>query len=954
MSANNDAGKILITPKGEYNGSTTYEILDAVYYITSTVKGVYIAKTTTTGNLPTDTTKWNLLIDLSTFIINSSVATSSAVGLVKPDGITDEVDALGVLTALGVVIKAEIDTNVTAHGSTWLKVGSTTLTPNTKQVYRVTENNREYLYYWNGTNYVKVTTEHIIVNAAGTEFAQRSKLKVTGASVVDDAQNDQTLLNFSGGGGGGSTIKVTTSESTLRGKNVTITDGTTTLTEAFNNLGVTIFEGVTLTGNLTISSSDGVETATRSISVPYFGNYETSLAFWAATINVTVSSSSLNGQTVYAKKNGVVKGYATIVNGAASITVPEAGTYSIEATLQWMTYTASVVVSAETTYSATLTTFSATINLTTPTAEFRSQSIAVTVDGASIAGTAFDNNGEATYTALKAGTYVFTLSYGGETYTATQVVTTETTYSVQIKMWTATIVCSTSSAALIGETLTVKKSGATVGTTTFDNNGDATYSVHETGTYTLEAVDSGWTYSTEVAVSEETTYTATLNTFDATLSFSTTATELSSATITIKKGGVTVGTATFSSGSASYVVHETGTYTCECTYQSETYSSSVTVSAQTTYNVSIEMSKTMSVILDLSNDDPTSWATYADDAVGMTAGSADWDEFFGHYPCILDNGTELGNLKKSDFSKYDDNSAAPITTLGKDVMIAYPRRGIKFEYLSATSLKISMTTKNNETGYSYKAHTYKGSACDKFYLAAYKGKVDSGNLYSVSGQTPTASMTIGDFRTAARARGTGYEQSAYYQLIFRQVMYALKYKCQNAQIAIGRGFVDGNSAIYGNTGYTNDKGMDWGESTGKYPMKLFGLEDFYGNIYEFIDGIFSNSNRQLLASDGGYNDTGTGYETVSSATASSNWSGYMRYPVGNNGAGFAPLVSNADKGSETTYFCDYATVNAGRLGGFGGKWNDVGDAGVFRLSVGRAASSADAYYGARLMYMHTS
>ena len=358
---------------------------------------------------------------------------------------------------------------------------------------------------------------------------------------------------------------------------------------------------------------------------------------------------------------------------------------------------------------------------------------------------------------------------------------------------------------------------------------------------------------------------------------------------------------------------------------------------------------TYTVNLNLNDSNPLTWATYADDAVGMEAGSADWDSFFGHYPCIVANGAEGDKLDPNDYTKTAGGSAAPITTLGNDVMVCYPRRGLKLK-LSGNILSVSMTTEEGKSGYSYMAHSYKGVAKDRFYLAAYKGHVDGNKLYSVSGQVPTTNLTIGNFRSYAQARGTGYEQSAFYQLTFRQAMYVLKYKGQNAQIAVGRGFVDGNSAIYGNTGYTNDKGMDWGESTGKFPMKLFGLEDFYGNIYEFIDGIYSGSSRELLAADGNYNDTGSGYITVSSATASSNWSGYLRYPVGTNAGGFAPLVTNTNKGDKNTYFCDYAGVYAARLGAFGGNWANAGYAGVFLLDVSRSATYTNAYCGARLMF----
>lgn len=50
------AGRVLLMPKGAYNPSTTYEMLDIVSYNGSS----YIAKGTTTGNLPTDTTYWQL------------------------------------------------------------------------------------------------------------------------------------------------------------------------------------------------------------------------------------------------------------------------------------------------------------------------------------------------------------------------------------------------------------------------------------------------------------------------------------------------------------------------------------------------------------------------------------------------------------------------------------------------------------------------------------------------------------------------------------------------------------------------------------------------------------------------------------------------------------------------------------------------------------------------------
>lgn len=54
---------------------------------------------------------------------------------------------------------------------------------------------------------------------------------------------------------------------------------------------------------------------------------------------------------------------------------------------------------------------------------------------------------------------------------------------------------------LYGYTITISKNGTTVGTTVFDNTGNASFSVDETGTYTVSVTYDGNTYSENVVVS---------------------------------------------------------------------------------------------------------------------------------------------------------------------------------------------------------------------------------------------------------------------------------------------------------------------------------------------------------------------------------------------------------------------------------------------------------------------
>ena len=74
-----DIGKIKPVFKGTYDNSTAYVLDDIVYYNGSS----YVAKTSTTGNLPTDTTKWNILASGSGGIWNSSLSLGSAGQVVK-------------------------------------------------------------------------------------------------------------------------------------------------------------------------------------------------------------------------------------------------------------------------------------------------------------------------------------------------------------------------------------------------------------------------------------------------------------------------------------------------------------------------------------------------------------------------------------------------------------------------------------------------------------------------------------------------------------------------------------------------------------------------------------------------------------------------------------------------------------------------------------------------------
>ena len=367
--------------------------------------------------------------------------------------------------------------------------------------------------------------------------------------------------------------------------------------------------------------------------------------------------------------------------------------------------------------------------------------------------------------------------------------------------------------------------------------------------------------------------------------------------------------------------------------------------------------RTMTAVIDLSNSNPATCVTYSDDAESMTAGSSDWDDFFGEYPVLLKNGKEVGKLNRDNFDQFEDGTTADISSGDAgDAMIAFPRRGLK---ISTADLKvtISMTDDPDNSDFEYNAHTRGTASKDVFYLGVYKGYVASSKLRSLKGKTITANQTISTFRTQAQANGTGYEQSGFYQLLFRQCMYILKYKNLDSQSTVGQGYVaSGHSAAIA-TGGSEAYGMDSEIIKASNPtymtdqqhhVKCLGLEDFWGNIWEWIDGLVTDSSRNILTGNDSFNDSGSGYTNNGNGGVTSNIGNYLSVPQGNTKTGF---VAKTVSGSATTYFCDCAYLYASCVAGFGGGWSDAAIAGAFALSVRNAASVSDAGIAARLMYL---
>lgn len=355
--------------------------------------------------------------------------------------------------------------------------------------------------------------------------------------------------------------------------------------------------------------------------------------------------------------------------------------------------------------------------------------------------------------------------------------------------------------------------------------------------------------------------------------------------------------------------------------------------------------------IDLTNEDPTKWATYTDDAIGMEAGSAAFDEksIYDIQSYTFQNGQEVKALSKTNNKQYADGSDATtdLTSGTYDIMTKFKRGGYLIKH-SGNKLIIKVTDDPDRDEFCYKAFQRGSTDKDEFYLGRYKGFIDSsGKLRSYSGTTPTGNQTIGKFREAAHKTGQGYENSGFYQLVWRQCLYMVKYLAKNSQLIVGQGYVGGSSVT--KTGGTDGKGDTYGTQTKTDQVILFGLEDFWGNIWEWIDGLATDASYNILTNTDNFQDDGKGSGYVSTSSGlSSDTGGYMKDVQGTNDTGF---VFKTSGGSATTYFCDGGALYDACVALFGGYCSYGDYAGVCYLLVDTAASGSHASVGGRVMFL---
>ena len=144
---------------------------------------------------------------------------------------------------------------------------------------------------------------------------------------------------------------------------------------------------------------------------------------------------------------------------------------------------------------------------------------------------------------------------------------------------------------------------------------------------------------------------------------------------------------------------------------------------------------------------------------------------------------------------------------------------------------------------------------------------------------------------------------------------------------------------------TTTSGSPTSNTDGKYAMKYRGIENMYGNVYQFIDGINIQNNQTYIATNPSsyVSDTFTGaYKAIGYVNKNTN--GYVT-EMGYDSAN--PAIQLPTVTGTNTYGDYYYQATGNNIALFGGSWDNGGSAGLSRWFLSASSGGASVSIGSR-------
>ena len=326
------------------------------------------------------------------------------------------------------------------------------------------------------------------------------------------------------------------------------------------------------------------------------------------------------------------------------------------------------------------------------------------------------------------------------------------------------------------------------------------------------------------------------------------------------------------------------------------------------------------------DSNPATRITYTEMAVGHTpakvnlsTGEFSYGDFGGYWfvtenkpYMVRSNGQAAYELDPNDYTKKKDGTPSDVsnTSFDGNAMAKIPLVWIKqwedsnYEYCNICNIQLDNT---------YRADAFMradGSIMDYIWLSCFDGSLISNKVRSIKGQTTMNSQTGTNEITYAKANGNLWYTRTWSQRNLINMLLLLMGRNENTQQVYGYGHYTGGSQASNllKTGTLSDKGQFCGYSASGKAVKVFHIENWWGNAWERIAGLMYVSGTIRTKMSPSYNTTGDGY-TNTGVTMGGTSGGYCSVTkMTENGR--LPVTMS---GSETTHTCDGGWFNASQV-----------------------------------------
>lgn len=294
-----------------------------------------------------------------------------------------------------------------------------------------------------------------------------------------------------------------------------------------------------------------------------------------------------------------------------------------------------------------------------------------------------------------------------------------------------------------------------------------------------------------------------------------------------------------------------------------------------------------------------------------------------------DGQVAVCRLMRDDRTKFYDGTDASADIESNDVFMRLPKFYYKATELATDKWQIGLAQdKEDDTWQEWDG---------KDLIGVYEAYVSGSNLYSRSGVGSTGNVSQADFKQYARNRGTGYTLVKWKHHCIMAFLFYAWYGKTNCQAVCG----SGTDSYSKSTGQTDALGMDdtvAGGNGDSGSINFWGLENWWGNKYEWMDNIVVDNRLWKITEDDG---------SVRQVQAGTDSGWITKVAVGEH----LDMIPTDVGGSDSTGFCDYyyQSSNNSRvvLRSYYGSYSYGGVSGAY---ADNDASDTDSSYGSRLAF----